>query len=455
MTDQVPFFRTARGKRFMIWGAVMLAGLIALAITMTVTRGQSLVNLLYTNQKNTYYDFTSSILAARNRNEYGGMYPPLAQFFFWVLAHLLPAGYEDLTIRELINLPLGAVYVMFFFLVCAFLTGWMLEDGLRTPKYTRRFTVAALFLSVPFIYGIQRGNVLFICLPLMLYFCLNYDAESRTRRILSLVALAIAAGIKIYPAILGMMLVKSRRWKQVILCVAIGLAAVLIPSLLFDKLDTIRVIIERLATTAAAFDERGLGHQLGIQNFTQILNRIFGWNLNKFAALIVMAVLTMILFFLSRERWQQVFLLTAALITWPSISFVYTMIFMTVPLIAYINSDHEFTGWDIAFALLFAACFVVIPFGGQNAFSFTEGEYYKLNISTLVENFALNGMILAIGAKIVTERIRSARLRGAADADETAAQADGSAHPSSENTSARKEVHGEDTGHRSDRPAGI
>lgn len=391
--------------RILVWGGIMLMGFLTLLITMFFTHGQSLLDLTYCRTGDTYYDFTISIVGARSRSEYGGMYPPLAQLFFYVIAWMLPPAYDEMTIRELIAQPLGALYVLFFFVAITVWIYWLLEDNLNAPKWVRRICLVLLFFSAPFIYGVQRGNVLFLCLPLVLFYVFYYDSERPFMRGAAMVCLAIAAGIKLYPAILGLMLVRERRWMQTWVCLIIGVVLAILPAFFFDGVNTLIIVAQRIFATSTAYDNRGVGHQVSFQNTIEIINQAFGSTLNEDFLFVLMIIFMLVTFFLTKQRWQQLTMLCAAMVIWPSLSFVYTMVFMMVPLVVYLNSTEKFTWLDVIYCILFAACFVVIPFGGKNAFAFTAEQYYDLNITTVVENIGVNLLVLIIGVQAICDSI--------------------------------------------------
>lgn len=196
-------------NRFQLWCIIMAAGVIALLITMLFTNGQSLMDLLYSNKRNTYFDFTFSMLSAHSRKEYTSMYPPFAQMFFHLLICLIPGYSSKMTAKKLISYPLGALFVLFFFICCTLLIVWIIEDQLKEKNWLKRCAAILLIFSAPYIYEYQRGNVLIIVVPLICFFMFYYDSEKPAVSALACFALAVAAGFKLYPAILGMILLSE------------------------------------------------------------------------------------------------------------------------------------------------------------------------------------------------------------------------------------------------------
>ena len=383
-------------NRCQLWCIIMAIGLVVLFVTMLFTNGRTFLDLTYSNKKDTFFDFTFSMLAAHSRKEYSGMYPPFAQMFFHLLICLIPGYSSKMTVRKLISYPLGALYVLFFFICCTLFIAWIIDDQLNEKNWLKRCAILLLVFSAPYIYEYQRGNVLIIVVPLMCIFMFYYDSERLSVRVLASLALAVAAGFKMYPAILGMILLTERRWKQAIMSIIMGLAVLILPAVYFQGFSTLRQIAIALFSTTQEMTERGVGHQVSLINLARMINQAFGCSLNERAFMFIMVVLMIVTYFLAKEKWQKAAVLCAAMVTWPSISFQYTMILMTLPLVMFFKDRKIANRWDMLYVFLFAFCFMVIPFGGQNAFSFTEGQYYSLNITTVLENIAINLLTLTI-----------------------------------------------------------
>ncbi len=394
-------------KRVVIWTAIMAVGFVALLFQMWRTHGWALQNLTYRPATDTFYDFTTSVINGWDRQDYAGMYPPLVQIFFHAIACVIPNFNSEWKVFELINSPLGALYTLFFLMGCALLIGWLFQDHLKTANWLQRTAVVLLFLSAPYIYGWQRANVLFLVVPLIMFFGLYYDSDNVILRTLASLALAFAAGIKLYPAILGLMLVIEKRWKQTVGCLILGVSSLVVPAFYFDGFNTIKLVFERLFFTSGEYDNRGVGHQLSLSNFVEMINQGLGVNINASVVMIAMLLVMAIGFIFTTKRWQRFTILTVAMIIIPSLSFQYTMILMAFPLLMYFKEEHPFTKWDYIYISLFASLFFVVPMGGQNAFAFTENQYYALNYSTVLENIGINLLLIVICVEAIINFIKT------------------------------------------------
>ena len=73
---------------------------------------------------------------------------------------------------------------------------------------------------------------------------MGYQSDNKIIRYLSYISLGIATGIKIFPAIFSILIIKERKWKEFGYCFIIVVAILFLPFLLTDGtplslLDTI------------------------------------------------------------------------------------------------------------------------------------------------------------------------------------------------------------------------
>ena len=76
------------------------------------------------------------------------------------------------------------------------------------------FFTAAVFLSGLMLFALERGNSILLAVVFLLVFLWGYQAENKIFQYLSFCALGAAAGIKISPALFGLILLSERRYKD-------------------------------------------------------------------------------------------------------------------------------------------------------------------------------------------------------------------------------------------------
>lgn len=156
---------------------------------------------------------------------YGTNYPPLAVILFrWLHQFVISSdGKENyIAITYIQNL-----FLIFVVLCLAFL----FHRWIREFKYSY-FYVGILFLTSSILFCFCRMNIMFIALIFTMFFLLGYRNTNIFVRFFSLLSLAIAANIKYFPAIFGLLLIKEKRWKEGVVCAFLGIVLFLSPMLI-------------------------------------------------------------------------------------------------------------------------------------------------------------------------------------------------------------------------------
>lgn len=184
------------------------------------------------------------------------------------------------------------------------------------------------------------------------------DNDNKIIHELSLICIAISAGFKIYPAIFGMIYIVEKRWKEAARLVLYGVFFFFSPFIFWsDRVN----IVDYIGTF-----ERYLGKEVYSQ--TSILGNcimVFGENGALLGKAIVIALIIWALFYLFTEKvnWKSLVILTATNTIILAESYLYTYVFITIPLIAFLNQKKEnYEKMDFVYATLFAFIFTLPPY---------------------------------------------------------------------------------------------
>lgn len=218
------------------WATV--ACLAVLLLALLASRGALLHRFFFYDVTDTGMDFFHSIEYMRGRMPYGQfdtLYPPLANLFFYVLYLLVPetqsATWTESYISSLNmrgterDLRLQqATMMLFIIFVIVVVLGIVSMTELLTRSCAGRKKLLAFcaVFSYGVLYGLERGNILLLCWPLMAFFILYRNSEKPLLRELACLALAIAAGFKLYPAFLGVLLLRDKNYLAAVRTVLYG-----------------------------------------------------------------------------------------------------------------------------------------------------------------------------------------------------------------------------------------
>ena len=118
--------------------------------------------------------------------------------------------------------------------------GWMLLSSvlllvLLKAMFSRdrRGWVPALvcILSAPSVFAFERGNLIYFTVVLIAFFLLYYRSENLLLREFAFLALSVAAALKIFPALFGLLLLSERRWREAFRLILYGILFAFIPFL--------------------------------------------------------------------------------------------------------------------------------------------------------------------------------------------------------------------------------
>lgn len=231
------------------WATV--ACLAVLLLALLASRGALLHRFFFYDVTDTGMDFFHSIEYMRGRMPYGQfdtLYPPLANLFFYVLYLLVPKTQSATWTESFISslnmkgterdLRLQqATMMLFIIFVIVVVLGIVSMTELLTRSCAGRKKLLAFcaVFSYGVLYGLERGNILLLCWPLMAFFILYRNSEKPLLRELACLALAIAAGFKLYPAFLGVLLLRDKNYLAAVRTVLYGVVCLCFPLFFFNE----------------------------------------------------------------------------------------------------------------------------------------------------------------------------------------------------------------------------
>ena len=234
-----------------VFCAVSLLGMAAVAVCIFASRGDWIRQYFFYNDRDTGMDFFHSIEYVKGRMPYGlfdTLYPPLANVFFYLLYLLIPKSISDNwvsdfdasvemrgTADDLRSYQAPMLLFLLFVVIVVYALYVMTDKFLAGSVQHRKAVIFCALFSYGVLYGIERGNIILLCWVLMAFFLYYRNAESPILREAACLALAVAAGFKLYPAFLGLLLVKEKKTLPAIRTVLYGIAALVLPLYLFNE----------------------------------------------------------------------------------------------------------------------------------------------------------------------------------------------------------------------------
>ena len=262
-----------------------------------------------------------------------------------------------------ISLPLFIILITTSFVSLTNLIMWKGENSLFRKLY---IILPITFLTYPFLFTIDRGNLeilLFIFLLLFLYFYLQENY------FLSAVFLAIAIAMKAFPAVLLLLYLPKKKYRELVMSISITSILTLGSLALFKGgfVANFNFLLHgsnfSYATLVSFVGSDNLV-QRGVSLFTffKIIFIETGWltkiNMPQFLSIYVkIAALSFIplaayMVFVEKILWRQATLLVFSMLLLPQISADYKLMHIYLPMFLFIISDDH-SRLDIIYLLIF------------------------------------------------------------------------------------------------------
>lgn len=358
---------------FLLFLLIEGGGLPVFFVYNLYTHGSSLNSMMLNagSQFNDYFMHVGYASAPIGTNIYAlsagtsACFPPLAYVMYAILARLV--GYYASNPADLLshmyvgnNLTIYLIYSI----MCIVLFSYAISLFLEKKGFINQVLFPYLLIvSYPFAFtSLQRGNSVMLVSILLCIAIIWRDDKSKVKQELAMLIIAVCAGLKIYPALFGLLYLKEKRYKQAGRLLLYGLILFFAPFIFFGGIEGIRSFANILLTLS------GQVHYYSIQGLANaLILKLFG---NPYPTVSVVVqqlflLISLIFFFLSKEKWGEILLLCGVMALYISSGWMYTCVYILPALLMFFkekNSDFtKINLLDLIELLLFSVVFS-IPF---------------------------------------------------------------------------------------------
>ena len=328
-------------------------------------------------------------------NTYDATFPAFAYLLYYLLVLVDPPaapwdvnGWRDARDFQY-NMLIYIMLTLLLVLVFKLIVDKLLPDN---GNIRNTLFVAALLLSAPFMAGaIERGNISFLTAVMVLAAFYLKDKESPACREAALILIAMAAGLKLYPAVVGFVYVREKRWRETVRLIIYGLLVFLVP---FAFVGGIPALI-RYIQVLFFFEGQGYCSWTNIRNFLLSISRVLGQYENsayfvKYFKIIenLYLLLCIASLFKTKEKWKYAIYTAGAMALYVPYSYRYVSVYMVIPLVMYFRESME--NQRMIYCILFALTFTIPFYGyftgwGADLFIFTP--IYIIMIYSFIEDW--------------------------------------------------------------------
>ena len=228
MFERINILSKDRRKYEKFFIIVMIISFV-LFITSIIVLGfrSSQLNLFFMRGNDFFADTLNGIAYSSRRDPYNNTYrtgleekayPPLSYIYFYALSRLVDMN-KFLKRMDFWNLILEPkiLYVLCLFVLLFFVSlFWMILTYKKGPRIIKITMAISVLISSPVLFTLERGNIILFAAICLIFYVFNYNSEKPILRELAYVSLAIAAALKITPAVFGILLLYEKRWKDAI-----------------------------------------------------------------------------------------------------------------------------------------------------------------------------------------------------------------------------------------------
>lgn len=354
---KVPYRRALKTVVF----SILILGLLFSAGQVVFSSGNAVESILFYDADNTFMDLYNPISFAASANPYenskdGAMYPPLAYMLYRNLGRALkPYVYTDdpFTLRDL---QCGRMLTLLVTLSGMLPLIYLFYRKYRGRDGEKLLFIACMLLSSPYLYLVERGNNLIWVIWLLLLFVLGYRSRNKWVRELSLISLAVAFALKLYPAVFGLLLLIDKQYRSAIRCSVYAIVLLIVPLFYFNGISTLNVFIFNLQHSIQAT----VSGVCRVDWHTTLASWFVWFGNSEEAGLQTAASLTVPLLivlgaaaFLFKPLWKRCLCITLIATLIPSFNFYYVIVLMMIPLFLLLQSE-KYDRKDIAYAALMA-----------------------------------------------------------------------------------------------------
>ncbi len=269
-------------------------------------------------------------------------YPPVARAILWMLGKCLPTEAQFASGKGIREHAAGLMLVIFVFLIACLILFKVYSK--LTPKGFGMITIGALFCSHMF-FLYSRGNTLIFVLVFSALFLAGYKSENPVLRHLSYACLGLAAAIKIYPVVLGLLVVREKRVKHILQCIAYGVAFCVVPFLIIG-VDELMLYVRNVTTYLG---DSAMHNREGLLSYGAILatladrllgNAEIGTAIAKYTLLPLVALLG-VCACISKKEWKAVMAVMLIQVLYPGASVSYCGVLYALPMLVFAKEAGE------------------------------------------------------------------------------------------------------------------
>lgn len=332
-------------KRF--FNLLLLLDMIYTYLYLIRYSGKYLYRYVYNDTNDYYMDYFNSIFHIKDYNPYdiGSIYPPFTYMIYGFFRELIPdtimfnGGFG---IRSSQNGQF--IYIIYTISVVSilYLSTCMVhkERGLEDQILT-----IFIILSYPFIFAFERGNIILLAASACSVFIANYNSRKMILREISIICLAIAINIKIYPVIYSLIFLKRKRFLDFIKLTCYSTVLFVVPFHFMGgiRYTNIKSFIVNIIYTNNVQSSVSFPYLVSLKHAIELINKSIKIKVDDYIIVIVSVYIgaLLIAFLWANEEWQEFMVLSIIMVALPNMSSIYSLVFLFPAIIQFLDNTKR------------------------------------------------------------------------------------------------------------------
>ncbi len=354
-----------------------IPGIISFFVVCIFGRQHMLQWLAMGNRSVTLCDYFMYVINAGHRKEIYSLnstmaFPPFAyMLYYYIMRITTNNAITDIAV-DLRTEPYQLMIFLMFLTVGVVLLIRAIDE-LDISRIEKNFFAFVILFSAPVFAGaIERGNITLHTVALLLIAYLWKDSELKWKREVALFCIAFAAGIKVYPAIVGLLYLRERRYKEALRLIIYGMIIFFVPFVFFGGLSSIKQYIELLTGLMNRAYYGRFQFIKGLLNFMGIEGALAAIGTVLFMAMLIAGI------FFTHVDTRRASYVAAFMTLVPGNAFRYSLMFFLLPLFALTGkSKYAYSKEDYIDSVLLGLVFTIPTFFGCATYFRLKNEIYS------------------------------------------------------------------------------
>lgn len=276
-------------------------------------------------------------------------FPPLIYLFYHILFNIMPAPTTDV-IDYNAYFNVCSIYLIIGFLLFAFVCKRFLKK--KNDLFSLIFIVL-VSLSSSFSFGIvQCANISFLVLILLLIAVDFRESDNKVKQEIALLCIAVAAAIKVYPAVFGLLYIIEKKRSQTIRLIIYGVLFFFVPFAFTGGFEGLCQFLINLGSVQASWGELSPN---GIYNNLLLLGVSEG---AATCVNIAFGIISLCLLAFVKDNWKRLFILSFLMVMCPLWSGAYTPAFFLIPFVYMLKNNESVKNiYDFIYVVMFSLVF--------------------------------------------------------------------------------------------------